>query len=366
MPSPETVAIWLNYNSSRILNIVLESLKSIADLDYDDYLLLVIDNGSTDGSIEKIKQLIVQNPELRKRTKVLELSHNLGFTGAHNIAWRYILAKYPNTKYLALVNNDAILYRESLRTSIEFIKSMPRTCGVQGIIEVRNTGLVDSFGAFIDELLSVHPFMWLRKVEEIPRKCFAVTYVSGAYAVYRMEALKTIALRNGDLFPTHAFAYYDDDLLGILAYINDFNMVAIPIRAAKHYVSLTFRISGTRENLGLRSYVAKTVLYSVRFRPIAILHSLKSVLRKTCLVITKDLEAAKAITQSGVDGIRLAKVLKQKYGLELRCEVIRKIPFLSVDLMRAIIALASYKPIATQLIEYLEHIVAQKYGFRCI
>ena len=52
--------IRLNYNSSRIMPIVLKSLESIVNLDYpsDRYELIVVDNGSTDGSFEKIKEFL--------------------------------------------------------------------------------------------------------------------------------------------------------------------------------------------------------------------------------------------------------------------------------------------------------------------
>jgi len=60
MTWPKTSIIWLNHNSSRIMPIVLESLESIVNLDYpsDRYELIVVDNGSTDGSFEKIKELL--------------------------------------------------------------------------------------------------------------------------------------------------------------------------------------------------------------------------------------------------------------------------------------------------------------------
>ena len=79
--------IWLNRNSSRIMPTVLESLESIADLDYpgDRYELIVVDNGSTDGSFERIKGFLEKKTSLRK--KVIRLDRNLGFTGGNNVGF---------------------------------------------------------------------------------------------------------------------------------------------------------------------------------------------------------------------------------------------------------------------------------------
>jgi len=54
---PKVSIIWLNYNSSKIMPIVLKSLESIISLDYpfDKLELIVVDNGSNDGSFERIK-----------------------------------------------------------------------------------------------------------------------------------------------------------------------------------------------------------------------------------------------------------------------------------------------------------------------
>ena len=48
---PKVSIIWLNYNSRRILDIVLRSLESIVGLDYpeDRYELIVVDNAHLMG-----------------------------------------------------------------------------------------------------------------------------------------------------------------------------------------------------------------------------------------------------------------------------------------------------------------------------
>ena len=87
MTWPKTSIIWLNHDSSRIMPIILESLESIVNLDYpsDRYELIVVDNGSTDGSFEKIKELL-ERKSLRKR--IIKLNHNLGFAGGNNIGFK--------------------------------------------------------------------------------------------------------------------------------------------------------------------------------------------------------------------------------------------------------------------------------------
>ncbi len=65
----------------RIIDVVFESLESIASLDYpgDKYELVVVDNGSTDGSFEAVRGLLEKKSGLKK--KIVRLGKNLGFTG---------------------------------------------------------------------------------------------------------------------------------------------------------------------------------------------------------------------------------------------------------------------------------------------
>jgi len=54
------------------LHIVLKSLESIADLDYlpGKYELIVVNNGSTDGSFEKIREFLEKRSNLRKKIMI--------------------------------------------------------------------------------------------------------------------------------------------------------------------------------------------------------------------------------------------------------------------------------------------------------
>ncbi len=362
MSRVDTVIVWVNYNSSKIRDIVLESLHSVAELDRDRWLLLVIDNGSSDGSFEEIKHFIECHPVLRNHTKIIRLGSNLGFTGANNIAWRYILERLPEAKYLVMLNNDAIVYRDSLSKLIEYIESMPHACGVQGIIELRDSGRVDSYGCYIDELLTVYPFMNRKKVGDVPKKCFAVTYVAGAYAIYRIEALKQIVLKHNSIFPTEAFAYLDDDLLGILAYARGMYMVAVPVRSAKHYVSLSFKATGLRNYFGLRNLITKSMLVGTRYKPISILHAIRATVK---WAVKGQGKQRKILLRATVDGVKLAYIIERKYGLTLREDEVKRIPLIPISLVHGILSLLSYGPGSRSVMQFLEKYVATKYGIEC-
>lgn len=93
------------------------SLRAIADLDYpnDRYELIVVDNGSTDGSFEKIREFLDKTSGSRK--KIIRLDDNLGFAGGCNVGYR---ERDKESKYVLLVNNDAIPMRNSLKDLVDY------------------------------------------------------------------------------------------------------------------------------------------------------------------------------------------------------------------------------------------------------
>ncbi len=96
---PKVSIIWLNYNSRRILDIVLRSLESIVGLDYpeDRYELIVVDNGSLDSSLGEIASFLERSTIKRE---VIKLERNLDFTGGNNIGF---MARDRESRYVLLV-----------------------------------------------------------------------------------------------------------------------------------------------------------------------------------------------------------------------------------------------------------------------
>lgn len=78
----------------------LECLNSLQRLTYRDYEIVVIDNGSTDGSVDVLRE---SYPDIT----VVELQENTGFTGGCNEGIK--IAAEGGAEYVFLLNNDTIL-----------------------------------------------------------------------------------------------------------------------------------------------------------------------------------------------------------------------------------------------------------------
>ena len=94
---PDVNIIVLNYNGH---DYTLECLRSLQHLMYSNVHVIVVDNDSTDGSVETIHTAF---PSMT----VIETGANLGFTGGNNLGIQYALEH--GADYIMLLNNDTIV-----------------------------------------------------------------------------------------------------------------------------------------------------------------------------------------------------------------------------------------------------------------
>jgi len=92
--NPQVACIVLNWNGWRDTIACLSALKECA---YPQFTVIVVDNGSTDDSVARIRSA-------HPKTLLLESGKNLGFAGGNNTGIRYALAH--GADYIWLLNND--------------------------------------------------------------------------------------------------------------------------------------------------------------------------------------------------------------------------------------------------------------------
>jgi len=228
--------VWLNYNSKGIIDLVLRSLEAVFDLDYPNnrYELIVVDNGSSDGSFETIKSFVENRSGVKK--KIIKLEHNLGFCGGNNVGFK---ARDRDSKYVVLLNNDAVPYKDSLSIFIEEMEKRPYLGGAQGILIDPKINAIDTAGGYVSEYLFTVIYLRERPLSDIMRKPLYISYPDGAYSIWRVDAVLK-ANKDERLFYDELFAYCDDNVLGLKIWSTGYKAVSFPYVVAEHSRSSTF------------------------------------------------------------------------------------------------------------------------------
>lgn len=245
---PFLTVIWLNYNSDKIMNIAKQSLSAIKNFDYPNYELILVDNGSTDKSLDQITKYLHY---IKLEAKILKSSQNLGFTGGNNLAYRYT---NPNAKYLALINSDLIPEPNSLSELVDAIECDKEIGAIQGVIFNNDMTSIHSSGVYLDEALRSYP-----NIDNSIRERY-ITYADGCYCIIRIDAVRRI--QSEHLFDDELFAYYEDALLGIKLWNYGYKVKSTPVIVGKHFGGLS---SGTMSKLyqSLKNRVAlQQIIYT--------------------------------------------------------------------------------------------------------
>ncbi len=210
-----------NWNGKDFIGACLKSLQSQSQ----PAQIIVVDNGSSDGSSEYIAENFPQ-------AELVRLDENTGFTGGVN---RGIERAVENgCEFVVLFNNDAIADRDWLKNLLAAAKKYPGAGIVTGKFMLSDKKHIDSTG----DLLSIYGISFPRGRGELDKgqydKAGFIFGATGGASLYRIKMLKQIGLFDEDFF-----AYFEDADISFRAQSNGWKVYYEPKAVAYHKLGAT-------------------------------------------------------------------------------------------------------------------------------
>jgi GT2 family glycosyltransferase len=206
----------VTFNSAGDIGKCLEGLDRQT---FRDFRVHVLDNASSDGTIEELKGLPID---------LITSKVNLGFAKGHNDLMR----AYP-AEFVLVLNPDAILEPEFLERLLAALETRPDAASATGKLLRMDAKTLDSTG-----------IVMLRSQRHLDRGADApdtgqfdkpedVFGPSGAAALYRMKALQDVAI-SGQFFDEDFFAYREDADLAWRCRLLGWTSIYVPSAVALH------------------------------------------------------------------------------------------------------------------------------------
>ena len=219
MEYPLASVIILNWNGGTYVE---ESIVSILKQNYPEYELIVVDNGSTDFSLQTIKD------RFKDKLCLIENKTNMGFAAGNNIGIRQ-----ARGEYVVLLNNDATVDISWLKELVAIAEIDPSVgmCASK-VLNYFNRDIIDTAGHLVYRDGLNRGRGRLEKDKGQYDKIEEVFFPSGAAALYRKAMLDEIGLFDEDFF-----AYGEDADIGIRGRLGGWKCVYVPTAIAYHRYS---------------------------------------------------------------------------------------------------------------------------------
>ncbi|MBI2953462.1 MAG: glycosyltransferase family 2 protein [Chloroflexi bacterium] len=200
-----------------------ECIESVMASSYRNCHIVVVDNGSDDGSVNLLRG------RFREAT-VLETGHNLGFAGGMNLGIEHALAR--GAEHVLILNNDAVVDSVALGLLVEAITSH-QECGIVGptVLSYLDRDKVSFMGgkrhwywpAIVD---------FDQSVRGVVSMTIPLDVVSGCAMLVKASVFRDIGLLD-----TMFFMYYEDTDFCLRARAKGYLVEFVPAARVWHKIS---------------------------------------------------------------------------------------------------------------------------------
>jgi len=216
------VLTWNEYNDT------VECLESLQKINYSNYKIVLVDNGSQDGSIQKLRERFGNIENI----KIIANEENLGFAGGNNVGMEYATRK--GADYVLLINNDTIVDPGFLAELVKAGEENKRA-GILGskIYYESEPKRIWFAGGEVNWLLTKGTHIGYDKIDEGQydkiKKC---DYLTGCCLLIKKEVIKKIGVLADDYF-----LYYEDTDFCLRAKKAGYDCLYIPASKIWHKIS---------------------------------------------------------------------------------------------------------------------------------
>jgi GT2 family glycosyltransferase len=254
-------------------------LPSVLRTDYDPFEVIVVDNGSRDGSLDTVSKF----QTIDKRVKLVRNSSNLGFCVANNIG-----ASHAKGEYLLFLNNDIAVEPNWLRELVNVVDRSTSIAAAQPkMLMMDEPTIIDSTGAYLTPYGTMYNREMLCRDDTSRTRQSEVLVATGAALLVKRD----LFLKVGKFDPR--FFIYSEELdLCWRIWLSGHTVVCVPTSVVYHALGWTTRalpsknafmfyyqhrnyINTLFKNLSFRHFLRYAIPYSLLFLGFTVHSSLR-------------------------------------------------------------------------------------------
>lgn len=235
---PRVFIIILNWNG---LQDTLECLSSLKKIDYKNYKIIVVDNGSKDRQADKIKAAFPSIIAIRNKT-------NKGYSEANNQGITLALKK--NADYVLLLNNDTVVIKNFLSKLVYTAEKNKKVGIASPKILYYKSDLIWSMGGNISYTTGISVMIGKKRKSSEYTKLLKPGFITGCCMLIKKEVVNKIGLLDAGYF-----AYYEDADYSFQARSAGFDLLVVPESIIRHKKSASVGIRGSDKITPVQSYL---------------------------------------------------------------------------------------------------------------
>lgn len=189
--------ISVNFNAAEH---TIEMINSLKDIEYKNYRIVVVDNGSNFSDYKKLKQ--IEDSCILIRSEV-----NLGFSGGNNIGIKRAIE--DKAEYILLLNNDTIVKKSFLNKLVESMVENDADLVCPKILNYYNKEIINYAGGDIVAYKGAVNIYGLGEHDSEKYNCVKnITFAHGCCLLISTEVL----IKVGGLEDSYFLYFEDTDL----------------------------------------------------------------------------------------------------------------------------------------------------------